>query len=302
MALLLLAFVVASLWPLLRWHGAVRWVVVGACISSGLWGIALTVTVLSGAASQLAASAAESWTASELRRMRRHGWRLINGVRIRYSEDIDHVVIAPGGVLVIETKWSASYWLEDEFMRRSLTASLEQTARNRKVVVDHFRGHVPDEAVRGLLVLWSPSPSMALIPSDDDNLSVTNGAALRNWLEDHRKIAGASLDVGAVWEAFEKQARSRIEKDVNKPRPTLGQTLWKSIGIPLISALVAVYAFAFTHLASWPPLPFVESAAALLLGLLVFRSGRLRGAAIGWTAMNCGILLVLLALVVIHEV
>jgi hypothetical protein len=299
MSLMFLLFTSAAVWPVLRWHNGARWFVAGACVASGVWAVLLAVMVFSGAGSQLAGTAAESWTASELRRMQPHGWRLANGLRVRYDEDIDHVLVGPGGVLVVETKWSASSWTEDAFMARSLQAAIEQTARNRKTVVDQFHRLVPEDAVRALLVLWSATPFAASLPSPHPLVAVINGAELRRWLDDQTSANEAGFDTDAAWNAVEAQTRTRTERDeTNKPRPTIWQMLWSRVTVPLLVALAALYAFELTHLSTWAPLPLVEIAAAVLVGSLGLRFRGLRLGAIGWLTMNLGIVVVLLIVLV----
>jgi hypothetical protein len=52
---------------------------------------------------------AECWTADELRRLRRRGWRAVHNLHLQ-SGDVDHVAVGPGGVVVVETKQSDSNW------------------------------------------------------------------------------------------------------------------------------------------------------------------------------------------------
>ena len=63
--------------------GAVRGFLLGVVCASGLWGAAYLVETSSGAAPAFMGQMAEQWTAGELRRLRRRGWRLINGVHLR---------------------------------------------------------------------------------------------------------------------------------------------------------------------------------------------------------------------------
>jgi hypothetical protein len=64
---------------------------------------------LTGTASTMMGDTAEQWTAQELRPLSKDGWRLINHFGLT-SDDIDHLLIGPGGVFVLETKWSSTDW------------------------------------------------------------------------------------------------------------------------------------------------------------------------------------------------
>jgi len=91
-------------------RGSLRPAVIGAAAATGLWLAILTCVLFSGVAATLVSVVAEQWTSGDLRRLRRRGWRLINGLKFVDQSDIDHVAIGPAGLLVVETKWSADGW------------------------------------------------------------------------------------------------------------------------------------------------------------------------------------------------
>ena len=69
---------------------------------------------------------AEQWTAAELAKLDDRTWRVYHDVPLRYG-NIDHVVVGPGRVYAVETKWSSA---RDK--TRFLTGSARQAARNAK--------------------------------------------------------------------------------------------------------------------------------------------------------------------------
>ena len=69
---------------------------------------------------------AEQWTAAELAKLDDRTWRAYHDVPLRYG-NIDHVVVGPGRVYAVETKWSSA---RDK--TRFLTGSARQAARNAK--------------------------------------------------------------------------------------------------------------------------------------------------------------------------
>src|SRR5450759_489918 len=119
-------------------HVPARWITVGAAGISGPWIVAVMTILMSGAADPFMGLDAEASTADELRRLRRHGWKLANGIKIREKEDIDHLVVGPAGLLVVESKWSRHRWpLGDQsqsFMSARLSDAVAQVLRNRKDV------------------------------------------------------------------------------------------------------------------------------------------------------------------------
>jgi hypothetical protein len=52
------------------------------------------------------AAIAESNTSSEVRKLHRKGWRVIDNLPFD-KFDVDHIAIGPGGVVVLETKWTS---------------------------------------------------------------------------------------------------------------------------------------------------------------------------------------------------
>lgn len=75
---------------------------------------------------------AELWTAHTLRRLRRHGWRLVNHVPTD-GGDIDHALVGPGGYVAIETKyrsrWSDERETIDPIVRQARRAAGRLSAR-----------------------------------------------------------------------------------------------------------------------------------------------------------------------------
>jgi len=78
--------------------------VVGAIGAATVSMLALWVTLVTGTAYRSMGATAEEWTASELRPLRRRRWRVANHVALG-RPDIDHVLVGPGGVIAVETKW-----------------------------------------------------------------------------------------------------------------------------------------------------------------------------------------------------
>lgn len=171
----------------------------GAWLATGFWFLAFEVVLASGTAPRMMGDRGEQFTATELRRLRRHGWRVINHVALRPTWDIDHVAIGPGGVLVIETKWSGDAWTLDADLDSRVDRAVERIAANATDIRLMFPEHVAPTAVIPLLVLWGG------YKADDggvrvlDGVTVLRGVELRNWL--------GTLGTGHV---YPRAARSRL--------------------------------------------------------------------------------------------
>jgi hypothetical protein len=98
LAALTLAFalIVCALTPSMFLKGLILGVVLAA-VPGVIWSWTMQVT---GSAPRMMGDEAEQWTARELRKMRRQGWRLVNQFQLALG-DIDHVLIGPGGAYAV---------------------------------------------------------------------------------------------------------------------------------------------------------------------------------------------------------
>ena len=79
------------------------------------------IIIQTGTGPTMAGELAEQWTAQELRPLTKHGYELVNHVFVDGPGDADNVLVGPGGLFVLETKWSASEWSPtDRFFVSSL--------------------------------------------------------------------------------------------------------------------------------------------------------------------------------------
>ena len=150
-------------------HGSARWFLAGVIVSIGPWLAAGTVVVFSGAAPKWMGRMGEAWTADELRHAHKQGWRHINDAYL--TNQIDHLAIGPGGLLVVETKWRAEPWPSDE---RSAAQRIRQQAGKIEVLLRNRNCLVP---VTPVVVLWHPPTEKDPSPVDVvDGVTVVDGA------------------------------------------------------------------------------------------------------------------------------
>ena len=86
-----------------------RGLIVGLGVAGTAGALWLWIVEATGTAPTMMGDLGEQWTAQELRRLRRSGWQVVNHVTLT-APDIDHVLVGPGGMFAIETKWSATPW------------------------------------------------------------------------------------------------------------------------------------------------------------------------------------------------
>jgi hypothetical protein len=230
------------------------WLVMGAALATAVWLDVLVVLIFGGAIGALSGLLAENATAEELRRLRRRGWRLVNGLVLRGNADIDHVAVGPAGVLVVETKHSDEAWPigshGSSFMVSRLAEVRTQAVRNARDVARHeeFRRAIAGAPVRAVLVLHSSAPDVGTrgwIEEADGLLTVLDDRGLAEWLstldESHLDADG----VERVWRELSKHVERRdhwSESRTGPPRPTLYRVLFGWIMEAPLGFYAGVYA------------------------------------------------------------
>ena len=128
-----------------------------ACLAAIAWLIFLTSGSYGWSVGKMGGVTAQA-VASTSRR--RRGWRLVNGLRYGDRGDIDHVLVGPGGVFVIESKYSTSQARVRNGAVLGITGGdpITQVLEGAHKVQlrltecsDHF-----DVKVRPMVVIWGP--------------------------------------------------------------------------------------------------------------------------------------------------
>lgn len=276
--------------------GGVRWFIVGASSSSGLWLATLYLVVHAGMGPQVMSIVAEQRTVSELQALRRHGWQLVTGLRV--GTEIDHVAVGPPGVVVLETKWAAETWpvgmpKGDAFLQDRLKRAAVQARANARDVRRHeyFRRVIGEAPVRPAVVVWSASPEpengpkwVEAVAADNDRLTIVHGRHLGQWLLSLDR--GALDSEGVVRVLVELIERAdvveRSQDGARDLRPTLDQLVLRAAIQGPLGIVPAMYLFSgLAQLPAWGLA--VGCATAIVLGVQVRRRVRmLRWVATGW--------------------
>lgn len=287
-------------------HGAMRWVTVGAVGISGPWLSAIILFVMSGAIDPFLGLDAEGDTAGAFRRLQRRGWKLANGIKIRGRQDIDHVVVGPAGILVVESKWSQHRWpLGDRsrtFMADRLSDAVEQVLQNRKDVSTQFAKAIVGAPIRAVCVVWSTD----YLPDDPSwveygDALIVRGPALKSWLQTLNENVLDQPGIDRIWNEIELQATRRDKNDRNisgAPRRTVLRVVTESFLLPILGGVLALYGFVgLAHLHQY----WLDIAAAVvfpIVGLGGLCIGHLRGIARGWIGTSFGFDLIFLVIVI----
>jgi len=270
-----LAVAVAVVVGLFMPNPFMRGLVLGAAIvgaPGAVWVIAMQLT---GTAPTMMGDQAEQWTAQELRRLSRRGWRLVNHFALR-ADDIDHVLIGPGGAIALETKWSASTWHSD-YGRQRLRDAVTQVKANARTLRLWHPLKSREVPVTPVVVLWgrglSKWPDSERVRHIDD-VVVVIGPALRHWLESLDETALPNSRIDEVWPALDEQVERRDPLDAKAhPIPT-SLTDWAMAASAAV-CLGVVGVMLFGRLLAWTPSWWAAVAMALPtagLGMIAVRT------------------------------
>lgn len=265
--------------------------VLGAGMASACWSLAWIVSENAGARSHRLGAWGEGWTSEALRKLRKHGWRLVEHVPLTYG-DVDHVLIGPGGVYAIETKTTARprEWNVDEpdrWLRRAVTQARHRAERVQRILLERETRVRTD--VHPLLVLWGP---MQGTTEEIEGVRVLHGSDLVKWQE---QLTTDALDREAVERAASGLERFVATRDEHiRASGGMGGTLVEHGPARLLSQLasgvlggiVALFAIGMglRVLPDTALLPLLM--VALVASVVVRRSGHLRLPALGWAAMS----------------
>lgn len=269
----------AAIWFLSPGGPGARGFAAGLSLAATIGVLIHWVSIASGASQATMGQVAEEWTATELRRLRRKGWRTVNNVMFR-TWDVDHIAVGPDGVIVVETKWrSGEVDLDDP--DNWLTAAAERLHRNERDVAGHLQwGARKDARITSVLVVWGAEiDQCGDEPIESSHgVNVLAGRHLRRNLDELGDAHLTTDEINTIYDKLLRQARSRDQHPGSK-KPTLRETanrwLW-TIGAGLVGAMVALLAL---QLGWW----FFGAAAVFAAGgVLAARTPAWRAPGLAW--------------------
>jgi len=295
-------FVLAFLPLALMLRSEARGAVIGGSAVSGIWLDVVGVLVLTGAASKMMGVSGEAMTVDDLRSLRRQGWRLVNGLKLDPRRDIDHVAVGPGGVLVVETKWSGNAWPLNgggfQFMESTMKNAAERAADNAKDVANWLTETVPLVPITSIVVLWTGSDEggTGWKTGRNGHTVLVHGPDLRRWLRTELPQTGlAAESIEHIWalldQRIEQQDRADAEAGV-VVEPTLASLVKKWLVQPAVGFVVAAYSL--LGLIRWGHdwrVSIIGTGIAVAMGLWAARFTPFRQMAFGWIGVSVGMAL-----------
>jgi Nuclease-related domain len=197
-----------------------RGLIVGASTTAIGGFLAFWVVQATGTAPTMMGDQGEQWTAQELRKLRRRGWRVVNHIMLR-QWDIDHVLVGPGGLFAIETKWSAKAWVTDPPEERIYEAASRAAGSARDLSL--WLKQLSVGPVEPVVVLWG-SNARELEPLKLCSVAVVSGPHAKSWRESLRDDCLSRAQVDAAWSRLDAQCRIRdpLEDGTAPLPPSLG--------------------------------------------------------------------------------
>lgn len=201
-----------------------RGVLLGAGVTFTGWTLAFILVLVSGTAPLIAGGLAEMWTADELRPLREHGWRLVNHAGLA-GGDLDHVLVGPGGLVLVETKWRSDPRDVVEG-QRFFEAVVEQAARSaRQLGAWHEVARHGRPQVQAVVSVWGPAARDLRTRRHASGVVVVPGPELQQWMFRRGRTGLRQEQADAVFAALDRQVAGRDKHEAGgRPLPrTPGQ-------------------------------------------------------------------------------
>lgn len=255
----------------------------GASAASVVWLVALATIEVSGTSTWRMGAAGEQWTGEELVAATPEHVRIVHAVALAWG-DVDHVVVGPGGVWALETKWSSTKWSDRDLAPTGrITAAVQQATRNAREVRSRLAAYDQRRTVGAVVVVWGNVGDLEL-PFEQHGVAVVHGKGLREWLADSRPEVMSAAEVASAADGLERYVAHRDLGDA----AIVGGSRFVDVGVGGLAGDVGagvgggIGGFVFGTVAIAIPtalgIRVVLAFVPVVVGLFVWRSGRSRWA------------------------
>jgi len=213
--------------------------------------------------------------------------------------DIDHLAIGPGGLVVVETKWTS--WRTDlandsSSFNGAAKAVTERARRLRLVLTPQLRS----APVYSVVVVWGPEVGGDTQVPAAGTTTVLAGAHLEGWLNALPDAHVSQAAIDAAWKRVDTEVtRGDIRERSRSRHPTpISQSLFK-LWTGVLGGFAGVLALGWlVPLVSGSLDKALATAAVISVGVVARRITSLRAAATGWVAGASGTALIAAAYVI----
>jgi hypothetical protein len=217
------------------WSPEVVAFVLGAAVATVVCVFTAVILVLDGSWSWRVGALGERSTAEVLHSLP-GDWVIEHNIPYWYPDgrgewDIDHVVIGPAGVVVVDTKWISDPWAADDLRTTARTRSQVATVRDHaEQIAKEICNTVGPVTTTPALVFWGPRVARSgSVAVQHGGVAVVAGPDLASWLlqlPTHPLPAGSNEVAAAVlrrrindherWQAKRKVASSTDSRWKNR--------------------------------------------------------------------------------------
>lgn len=268
----------------------------GVVVGGGLVGVGAAlwqwVVQATGTGSMMMGDHGEQWTAGQLRRLRRRGWLLVNHVFLS-GGDIDHVLVGPGGVIAVETKWTAEAWHTEPRDERIAAAAAQAQEQARRLSHWHDLKSLGTGPVRPAVFLWGAGATSLEPVTHVESVEVISGPRSRTWMAALPTSGLTSEQVSAAWAVLDERCRVRDELEQEQaPLPPSMSQMWNRLVFGVVAGCLGFWAGAF--LVSRLPWPWAVAACLVLFaaGWAARRLAPARTYALAWMVGVAGVAVV----------
>lgn len=241
------------------------------------------VVYATGTAPTMMGDLGEQWTAQELRKLGRAGWRLVNHVMLT-ERDIDHVLVGRGGVFAVETKWTAMPWQWDPVDPRIVAAAsaTHQSARRLTLWKNLTTWHIGP--VHPVVFLWGQGAAAIPADAEVDGVRIVTPASAAAW---RASLPQAGLDaeqIHGAWRALDAQCRLRDPREEETTPVPVSPSEWATRLVVTVGAAIAGMLAIVSLVGAglvWP-LAVTWWVLMLTVGLAATRISRVRLLGLGW--------------------
>jgi hypothetical protein len=155
------------------------------------------------------------------RRQRRQGWRLVNDLYFSGHGDVDHLLVGPGGIFVLESKWTNTPWeLTPQGIvgppGRDPITQARDGSRKVESMLRHSRQRF-DVTVHPLVVIWGKgSPRIEGGWTEIGGVWIFEGRQAKQWRNQLRRDDLSHSLVDSVAQALEADLASRIDRPARR--------------------------------------------------------------------------------------
>lgn len=212
--------------------------VAGGVLASTGWLLYLLMIESSGILPWRHGIEAEEWTVWELRKLRRHGWHVVNHVML-VDSDIDHAVIGPGGMFAVETKYRSD-WSRAGGDFAKIAQQAQRAARDLQPRLGLRIG----QRVQPVVAIWGPGRHDVNDVFTVDGVAFCRGDRLRSFLLDRPADVPAAM-VNAAYDHLDQYVtirdRGEAAEPTVRPMSAIVEDIYAVTGVTVGCLLVVIY-------------------------------------------------------------